>query len=205
MNISAHDWLRLLMELGVADKTAERWAGAFGLEVQPGRFSKGMDDLLAWLPQILHETGLLERTAEDLNYTSAERIRKVWPSRFASLGEAQVYVRNPQALANKVYGGRMGNSRPGDGWKFRGRSPIMATGFDAYLWLGKLMGQDLTVTPELLEGPIYGINAAVAWWEGRVPDSMLADTAQCRRRVNGGEVGLAHCQQLADLTRKVFA
>jgi hypothetical protein len=34
---------------------------------------------------------------------------------------------------------------------------------------------------------------------------MLADTVQCRRRVNGGEVGLAHCQALADLTRKVFA
>jgi putative chitinase len=205
VSLTAGDWRRILMELGVAEATADDWTGAFAGEVQPEKFSRGMDDLLAFLPQVLHETGLLERTQENLTYTSAERIRAVWPSRFPTLESARPFVRNPEALANKVYGGRMGNTRPGDGSRYRGRGLIMVTGYDGYLWLGDLMGQDLTVNETLLEGPIYAACSAVHWWEGRVADSMLADTVQCRRRVNGGEVGLAHCQALADLTRKVFA
>lgn len=204
MTYSADDWRRLLCELGVRPATAQQWCGAWAQEVQPEKFSAGARDLLAFVPQVLHECAMLEHTAENLNY-SAERLMQVWPSRFPDLHAAAAFAHRPEALADKVYGGRMGNTTPGDGWKFRGRSPIMVTGQAGYAHVGALMGQDLTVTPELLEGPIYGMAAARAWWEGDIPDAMLADTAQCRRRVNGGEIGLDHCRELAQLCATVLA
>lgn len=200
-------WYRVLCELGVKPLTAAKWAAAFADEIQPGRFSAGMADLLAFLPQVLHETGMLESTAENLTYTSPERIAKVWPTRFPTVASAVPFVAAPQKLANRVYANRMGNGNEasGDGHAFRGRGLIMVTGRAAYRRLGERWGQDLEVSPQLLEERHFACEAAVWWWEGEVSDLTLADTAQCRRRVNGGEIGLAHCQALAALVAKVLA
>jgi putative chitinase len=45
---------------------------------------------------------------------------------------AKQYERNPQKIASKVYGGRMGNGveATGEGYKFRGRGYIQLTGKD---------------------------------------------------------------------------
>ncbi len=201
---SADDWFRKLQELGVPSLRASQWAEPFAAEVQPGRFSAGLRDLLDWLPQCLHETGMLGKMVEDLDY-SAARICQVWPGRFPSEAAAAPFAGNPEALANRVYGGRMGNVQAGDGWQFRGRGLIMATGRASYRRLGELMGQDLEGLPNLLEGPRYAIEAAIAWWEGSVPDVQLGDQVRIRRRVNGGEIGLAHCEKLAELCRRVLA
>ncbi|MCO7728951.1 chitinase [Brucella intermedia] len=85
------------------------------------------------LATAFHETGGKMRPIEEnLNYTTAAQIKKTWPSRFASVATAQPYVRNPQALANKVYGGRMGNTGANDGWIYRGRALAQITGKDNY-------------------------------------------------------------------------
>lgn len=190
--------------MGVKPTIAVRWAAPFADEVQPDRFSAGMADLVDWLPQILHECQMLERLEEQLSY-SAERIQAVWPSRFKSVDSAAFYARDPERLANKVYGGRMGNTQPGDGYRYRGRCPIMLTGRDGYVHVGKLVGQDLDVMPELILQPRFGLEAAIAWWEDRIPDTMLSDQVKLRRRVNGGTHGLAHTQALAEKAREVFA
>lgn len=98
-----------------------------------------------------HETGLaMSPNVESLNYTTASRIRAVWPARFASVAEAQPYVRNPKALANKVYNGRMGNrSGTDDGWNYRGRGQVHITGRDNYLKAGSAIGVDLVGSPDL--------------------------------------------------------
>ncbi|GHC61701.1 chitinase [Limoniibacter endophyticus] len=88
------------------------------------------------LATVFHETGgKMQPVEENLNY-SAARIRQVWPSRFASVAAAQPYANNPQKLANKVYGGRMGNTRPNDGWLFRGRGLPQITGAENYKKFG---------------------------------------------------------------------
>jgi putative chitinase len=210
ISIDAEDWMRKLCELGVRNITAAKWAMPFADEVQPGRFSAGNADLVAWLPQILHETGMLESLTENLTY-SADRIRELGlaspeGSRWRSMvPRAAELSHNPAGFAEAVYGGRMGNTMPGDGYRFRGRALPMLTGRAAYRRIGDLMGQDLEGMPELLEQPHYAIEVGIFWWEGTVSDDMLGDQVKLRRRVNGGTFGLAHCQQLADLTCKVFA
>lgn len=202
MTFSDRDWLRALSQLGVRATTAAEWAAPFADEVQPEKFSAGMADLVDFLPQILHEFAMLEHLQEDLNY-SAERLCAVWPGRFPTLDDARPYARSPEALANKVYGGRMGNVNPGDGWRFRGRP--MLTGRATYAKVGDRIGQDLTVMPELIEQPHFALDAAIGWWEGDIPDSFLNDQAKIRRRVQGGTLGLEHCAELARKTREVFA
>ena len=101
-----------------------------------------------------HEVGSgMAPKVENLTYSSAERIRAVWPKRFPGLGDALPYVRNPQGLANVVYGGRMGNVGPDDGWTYRGRGYPQTTGRDNYQRFGKLLGLDLSGNPDLALQP----------------------------------------------------
>lgn len=211
----ANDWLRILMELGVAAADAAAWAQAFTDEVQPDRFSAGLFDVRAFVPQFLHETAMLKRMQENLCY-SAQRICEVWPQRFPNSIAALPYaglvsgrapdVKAAERLANNVYANRMGNGdeRSGDGWLYRGRGAGI-TGRRNYVWLGEVWGQDLESQPQLLEQPHFALEGFFHWWEGHIPDKALADTAQVRRIVQGAHEGLPHCQQLYDLTCRVVA
>lgn len=185
------DWLRILDAMGVRAFTAAKWASPFADEVQPEKFSAGEADLIEWLPEILHESAMLESVEERLTY-NPERIREVWPSRFPTVASAIPYSQNPVKLANFVYANRMGNGdvASGHGYLYRGRCPIQLTGRDAYIHIGTIVGQDLEYVPELMAQPHYGLQAAIAWWEDRIPDSMLSDQVKLRRRVNGSTLGL---------------
>ncbi|RAS16105.1 hypothetical protein [Ensifer adhaerens] len=90
----------------------------------------------AILAEAHHETGgQMQPISENLNY-SAKRLTEVWPSRFPTLAAAAPYAKNPQRLANKVYGGRLGNVDPGDGWLYRGRGLAQITGRENYARFG---------------------------------------------------------------------
>lgn len=76
-----------------------------------------------------HETGgTFGPVTENLTYTTTSRLRQVWSKRFPTDASAAPYVRNPTGLANLVYGGRLGNTEPGDGYKYRGRGLAQITG-----------------------------------------------------------------------------
>lgn len=53
-------------------------------------------------------------------------------------------------IFNIVYGGRMGNTEEGDGFKYRGRGPIMLTGKNHYKKYGDAIGVDLVKNPDLV-------------------------------------------------------
>src|SRR5215216_318936 len=57
------------------------------------------------------------------------------------------------------YQGRLdlGNTQPGDGWKFRGRGYVQITGRNNYTRFARLLGVDLAGDPDLALQP------AVAW------------------------------------------
>jgi len=198
------EWHKILTDLGVCAGTAMHWAPVFASVIDDDTFSAGVADLAPFLGQILHESGKLEHVEENLNY-SAERLTKVWPARFPTVGIARVCERNPQALGNKVYGGRMGNNMDGDGYKFRGRGLLQVTGRDNYRLVGKAIGLDLETYPDSLCHPEVALRSAIAWWEKKIPDGVLGDVMRVTKLVNGGTNGLDDRAQLTELAMEALA
>lgn len=85
-----------------------------------------------FLGECAAECSAFNRFEESLFYTSTKRLREVWPARFKTEKAAEPYVRNPQKLANLVYGGRFGNTKPNDGWDYRGSGAIQTTFLDNF-------------------------------------------------------------------------
>lgn len=152
----------------------------------------------AFIANMAHESGFIPGREEGLNY-SALRLSQVWPGRFRLApgvpnARALKYARNPQALANYVYAGRMGNGdeASGDGWLFRGTGPMQLTGRSNHAAFAAAMG--LNVEQELdyirtLEG---GVMSAGWYWEHN-DVNRLADTPGVEdetQRINGGQTGV---------------
>jgi predicted chitinase len=121
--------------------------------------------------QILKETGGLKRLDENLNYTSAHRIRQVWPSKFDTDAAALRYVRKPVQLANFVYANRNGNGgvKSGDGWSYRGSGLIQLTGKGNFRAVGQLigLGDHLVSFPDQVREPKSAVKIAVGYWTVR--------------------------------------
>jgi len=88
---------------------------------------------------------------ESLHYTTAAQLRKVWPARFRNKTNAELapLLRNGKALGDIVYGGRMGNTQPGDGYDYRGGGFFQTTGRGAVAKYAKALG--LEPSPHLLD------------------------------------------------------
>lgn len=204
MSRTASDWNRVLIACNVKPSVAAMWSQVFADTIRDDTFSQGESEIDDFLGQILHESDGLQHLTELMHY-SAERLTVVWPSRFPTVNDARPYANNPEALANKVYGGRMGNNEPGDGWRYRARTPLGITGKDNYQWLGDLLGQDLVSLPELLEQPHYALEACIAWWEGKIPDTMIGDVEKITERVNGGLIGLVDREERTRRAQEALA
>lgn len=118
--------------------------------------------IAAFLAQIGHESGRLSRVVENLSY-SAAALQRTWPRLFDAKLAAE-YAHQPERIANVAYNSRMGNTAPGDGWKYRGRGLIQITGKSNYALYGRLMGIDLVNTPSLLESPKNAAISAASFW-----------------------------------------
>lgn len=97
--------------------------------------------------------------------------------------------------AQKGYEGRrdLGNTQPGDGYRFRGRGIFQLTGRANYRDIGASIGQPLESSPELAERPDIAVLTACRFWQSRglnaLADQGLEDTIT--RRINGGTNGIA--------------
>jgi putative chitinase len=145
----------------------------------------------AFLGQVAVESANLTRLEENLNY-SASRLCAVWPSRFPTLASAQPFANNPAGLANKVYGGRMGNTLPTSGYKYRGRGLKQLTGYDNYNAFFRASGIDVVRNPDLLLNPAEAAASAAWFWQAN-NCNVFADRSDIEgltRRINGGLNGL---------------
>ena len=201
--MTPENWVVVLRKLGVSQVLADKWSPVFAKTINENTFSLGLRrELPDFVAQICHESSLFERLEENLNYTTPERLMAVWPKRFLTLESCTPYIRNPRALAEKVYGGRMGNIALGEGYEYRGRGFIMVTGKNNYLALQRITRLPLISMPELLCMPgVDALNACIQWWEGNVPDSVMGDITKVTRAVNGGTVGLE--DRIAKLNKAV--
>ena len=147
----------------------------------------------AFIGQCAHESNNFKTLEENLNY-SAGALMRVWPSRFPDANTAEKYAFRPQAIANKVYGGRMGNGveETDEGWKYHGRGLIQLTGKELYDNCGKAISIDLINQPGLLATPDYACMSAGWFWNKKGLNALAdaGDFETMTKRINGGLIGL---------------
>lgn len=156
-----------------------------------------------FLAQALHETGGFTILRENMNY-SARRLLQVFGighhSAAVTKSEAEVLARKPEAIAERVYGlgnprkaRELGNTEPGDGFRYRGNGILQMTGRGAHLRTGLVYGLDFTGNPDLVTAPEHALKPALhEWTQGNL--NSFADQNDIRtitRRINGGFNGLA--------------
>lgn len=152
--------------------------------------------LAHFMSQIAHESGNFKFVVENLNYSKDSLVR-VFPKYFNATN-VDGYVRNPEKIGSKVYGGRMGNGNEAskEGFFFRGRGYIQLTGKDNYAAFSKFIGEDCVANPDLVATK-YPMDSAIWFFDknklwdicdkGNTPDVVTLVT----KRVNGGTNGLA--------------
>ena len=162
--------------------------------------------LCHFLAQIAHESGGFTVREESLNYKTAKRLMQVWPKRFPTVASAKPFLGQPTKLGDKVYGGRMGNKDPGDGFKYRGRGYLQTTGRDAYKRFGKLINEDLETDPKKVADPVISLRCATAeWTESKINKPADKDDAKTvTKLVNGGTVGLAERKVWLAKAKEIF-
>jgi putative chitinase len=151
--------------------------------------------LAHFLAQCGHESAGFKAIQENLNY-SADGLKKIFPKYFPG-NLAEGYARNPEKIASKVYGSRMGNGdeTTKEGFKFRGRGYIQLTGKDNYTRFGKFIGEDTVANPDLVATKYPLASAAFFFDSNKLWDicDKGADDATVTavtKRVNGGTIGL---------------
>lgn len=152
--------------------------------------------LAHFLAQCGHESGGFRLTKENLNY-SAKGLMGIFKKYFPTEALAKQYERKPEKIANKVYGGRMGNGpeASGEGAKFCGRGYIQLTGKDNYTAFGKSINEDIAANPTVVAEKYALLSAA--WFFNKNKLHVMADSGatdavvtSITKRVNGGTIGL---------------
>lgn len=149
-----------------------------------------------FLAQCAHESADFTRKVENLNY-SAKRLMVVFPKYFKTIEKATEYQRQPEKIANLVYGNRMGNGpeSSGMGWKFRGRGHLQLTGYDNYKLFGLSIKVNIVEKPELVATK-YPLTSAAWFFSVRkinsISDKGSSDAVitAVTKKVNAGVIGL---------------
>lgn len=158
----------------------------------PGLGITDPNEQAMFMSQLDHESGGFKVKEENLNYKPATLL-KVFPKYFSSAEAASAAAQGgPQVIANRVYGGRMGNKEAGDGYKYRGRGYIQLTGKDNYAAASKAIGVDLLSNPDLAAEHDTAVKVAAWFWKSKKIGPMAAagDVTAVTKRINGGTHGL---------------
>jgi putative chitinase len=147
----------------------------------------------AFIAQCTHESGGFKRLKENLNY-KAESLVRVFPKYFPSLDLAKQYAHDQEKIANRVYGGRMGNGdeSSGDGFRYCGRGLIQLTGRNNYTKFSESIGMAVEEVPALLETFEGAVKSACWFWKTNNLNQYAdaGDILTMTKRINGGTIGL---------------
>ena len=166
-----------------------------------------------FLAQILHETGGGTVLFEDMFYRTADRMLQIFGvgnhSAAVRRDEVAGLLCNPPGLAERVYGlgnpskaRELGNTQPGDGYRYRGGGLLQTTGREAYRRRGILAGVDFEGNPELIVSADHALKPAIfEWAEGSLNAAAdRNDLITITRVINGGLNGLDERQAWLALT-----
>jgi putative chitinase len=152
--------------------------------------------LAHFLAQCAHESGNFKAVSENLNY-SADGLKKTFGKYFPGT-LAESYAKQPEKIASRVYGGRMGNGDEStkEGFKFRGRGYIQLTGKSNYVKFTQFIGEDCVANPDLVATK-YPLASAAFFFNNNslwtICDRGSSDevVTSVTKRVNGGTHGLS--------------
>jgi putative chitinase len=149
--------------------------------------------LAAFLAQTAHESGGYRAIKENLNYR-AVTLRKIFPKYFPTDELAAQYAGKPEKIANKVYGGRMGNGpeESGDGFRYCGRGLIQLTGKNNYTLYAESLEISVEEAGEHLTTFEGCVQSAAWFWESNNLNQWAdkGDILTLTKRINGGTIGL---------------
>lgn len=173
-----------------------------------------------FIANVIHESGVFSIKAEHMNYSTPSRLVDVWPSRFTLTNEpskrdARNYINKPKDLANLVYGGRMGNIQPTDGYDFRGGGFAQITGRDAYTLFTRFVNlRDLTkrtineVATLVQNNDEWAFDSAFWFFcEFKNLEQMAIDGnfKELVKRWNGGFIGLQERENLYEKAKTILS
>lgn len=167
-------------------------------------------EIASFLANINVESAGLTRLTESLNYSTEALIAKFGRHRI-SIADAKKYGRNSahpanqEMIANLLYGGEfgrkeLGNTEPGDGWRFKGYGPKQLTGRENQGNFAKAMGIAIDEAPDYLRTKLGGMMGAGWFWKSHDLDAKAATPGveDDRRAINGGVFGLAEVERTFD-------
>ena len=184
----------------------------------------GIDDdetLRYFVSQAGAETANMTRFTEGTTY-HLSRLHAVWPHKFNTREHptANPKRRNPNDFAhskgstladpvklfNYVYGGKNGNNKTGDGYKYRGRGLLHLTWKSNYEAFTKFYqknydaSKDFIIHPELLnDDKKVGVISGLWYFKTRVSNHKIDNSTtidDVSRWVNGGKNGLSERKRL---------
>ena len=155
-----------------------------------------------FISQCAHESNNFNSLEENLNY-SEKSLLAVFGRYFgpAPKRNAAEYARNPEKIANYVYqdefrSSKMGNTKAGDGWLFRGRGLKQLTGRENYTNFGKSVNMTAEQAAEYVATEKGAIESAAWFWNNKKlnPIADTDDVTKMTKIINGGNIGLADRQ-----------
>lgn len=190
------------------NKTPELWVDIINAKLKKYELNRDYKNVAMFLAQCGHESMGFTVFKENLNY-SADALLRVFPKYFKTKREAEMYARQPQKIANRVYANRMGNGdeASGDGWKYIGRSAIQCTGKHNYSACSEWLFGDNRVlldNPDLLLIPEYAIECACWFWL-KSNLSNVFDIKKATKIVNGGFNGLDDRNRIYENALVIFS
>ena len=155
--------------------------------------------IASFMAQCSHESQDFRSLEENLNY-STESLLKVF-SRYFGPGkeDAAAYARNPEKIANYVYmdvnrskQGALGNTQPGDGWKFRGGGVKQLTGRNNYAVFAKDIGMTADEAADYVRTKKGALESACWFWKknGLEKFADADDIVGMTKKINGGTIGI---------------
>ena len=166
-----------------------------------------------WIGQVRVETGFSsdpKKLEENLMYSS-KGLLNTFKKYFKTQEDADAFQKNPEKIANKVYGGRYlnGPESSGDGYRYRGRGLKQLTFKANYMACSKdLYGDDRLVKnpDQVSQDKTVAIETSLWFWKNNNL-SGFADKQDYKGlsiKVNGGENGLADRLKYSEAALKVL-
>lgn len=184
------------------NKEVGEWCAALN-EILPKYDITTPQRIAGFVAQCAHESADFKLLEENLNYKE-ETLLRVFPRYFGpGKRNAAEYARNPEKIANYVYmdefrsaSGALGNTQPGDGWRFRGKGLKQVTGRANHTEFGKTMGMTAEQAADYLLTKKGALESALWFWGSRNLNAVAdtGDVVKLTKIINGGDIGLADRQ-----------